>query len=66
MPILFSLFSFLTGPAIKYSQFEVSNPKSPPLLGQHTVDVLKDTLGYKDDDIHELLSSGVVAQHELM
>nr|XP_020663421.1 succinate--hydroxymethylglutarate CoA-transferase-like [Pogona vitticeps] len=29
------------GSAIKCSQFEVSKPKPPPLLGQHTVDVLK-------------------------
>ncbi|XP_062985568.1 succinate--hydroxymethylglutarate CoA-transferase isoform X2 [Elgaria multicarinata webbii] len=54
------------GPAVRYSQFEVSEPKPPPLVGQHTLDVLKGTLGYKDDTIQELLSSGVVAQNELI
>ncbi|XP_077772657.1 succinyl-CoA:glutarate CoA-transferase isoform X7 [Podarcis muralis] len=52
------------GPAVRYSQFEVSQPKPPPLVGQHTLDVLKDTLGYKDDALEELLSSGAIVQHE--
>nr|XP_060637570.1 succinate--hydroxymethylglutarate CoA-transferase [Anolis sagrei ordinatus] len=54
------------GPAVRYSQFEVSEPKPPPLIGQHTLEILKGTLGYKDDDLQELLRSGVVAQHEHM
>ncbi|XP_033020972.1 succinate--hydroxymethylglutarate CoA-transferase isoform X5 [Lacerta agilis] len=54
------------GPAVRYSQFEVSEPKPPPLVGQHTLDVLKDTLGYKDDALEELLSSGAIVQHERM
>ncbi|KAM6451524.1 succinyl-CoA:glutarate CoA-transferase isoform 1-T1 [Liasis olivaceus] len=52
------------GPAVRYSQFEVSDPKPPPLVGQHTLDVLKSTLGYKDDAIQELFDAGVIAQHE--
>ncbi|XP_048367702.1 succinate--hydroxymethylglutarate CoA-transferase [Sphaerodactylus townsendi] len=52
------------GPAVRYSQFEVSKPKPPPLIGQHTVDVLKTVLEYKDDAIQELLNSRVITQHE--
>lgn len=56
--------SCLAGPAVRYSQFEAVIPKPPPLLGQHTVDVLKTTLGYEDDTIQELLCSKVITQHE--
>ncbi|XP_026530610.1 succinate--hydroxymethylglutarate CoA-transferase isoform X1 [Notechis scutatus] len=52
------------GPAVRYSQFEVSDPKPPPLVGQHTLDVLKSTLGYKDDVIQDLFDAGIIAQHE--
>ncbi|XP_058036282.1 succinate--hydroxymethylglutarate CoA-transferase isoform X2 [Ahaetulla prasina] len=52
------------GPAVRYNQFEVSDPKPPPLVGQHTLDVLKSKLGYKDDVIQDLLDAGVIAQHE--
>ncbi|XP_054846724.1 succinate--hydroxymethylglutarate CoA-transferase isoform X2 [Eublepharis macularius] len=54
------------GPAVRYSHFEVSRPTPPPLVGQHTVDVLKTALGYKDDTIQELLTSRVITQHELI
>ncbi|XP_010222182.1 PREDICTED: succinate--hydroxymethylglutarate CoA-transferase-like, partial [Tinamus guttatus] len=53
------------GPAVRYSEFSMSQPKPPPLVGQHTVEILKGTLGYKDAAIEELLSTGAVAQHEV-
>ncbi|XP_064908070.1 succinate--hydroxymethylglutarate CoA-transferase isoform X3 [Columba livia] len=53
------------GPAVRYSEFAVSHPKPPPLVGQHTVEILKGMLGYEDDAIEELLRIGVVAQHEV-
>ncbi|XP_068792072.1 succinate--hydroxymethylglutarate CoA-transferase isoform X2 [Struthio camelus] len=53
------------GPAVRYSEFAMSEPKPPPLVGQHTVEILKGILGYKDAAIEELLSTGAVAQHEL-
>ncbi|XP_071660864.1 succinyl-CoA:glutarate CoA-transferase isoform X4 [Patagioenas fasciata] len=53
------------GPAVRYSEFAVSHPKPPPLVGQHTVEILKGMLGYEDDAIEELLCTGVVAQHEV-
>lgn len=65
LTIIFLHLSCLTGPAVRYSQFEASTPKPPPLVGQHTVDVLKTALGYDGDTIQELLSSKVITQHEL-
>ncbi|XP_042690153.1 succinate--hydroxymethylglutarate CoA-transferase isoform X2 [Centrocercus urophasianus] len=53
------------GPAVRYSEFVVSHPKPSPLLGQHTVEILKGMLRYEDDAIEELLRAGVVAQHEV-
>ncbi|XP_074055171.1 succinyl-CoA:glutarate CoA-transferase [Macrotis lagotis] len=50
------------GPAVRYSGFTMANPKPPPLLGQHTVEVLKTSLGYDDSTIKDLLGAGVVAQ----
>ncbi|XP_071592271.1 succinyl-CoA:glutarate CoA-transferase isoform X5 [Heliangelus exortis] len=54
------------GPGVRYSEFAVSHPKPPPLVGQHTVEILKGMLGYEDDAIEELLCSGAVAQHEIV
>ncbi|XP_032920545.1 succinate--hydroxymethylglutarate CoA-transferase isoform X6 [Catharus ustulatus] len=53
------------GPGVRYSGFAVSHPKPPPLVGQHTVEILKSMLGYEDDAIEELLHTGAVAQHEV-
>ncbi|KYO43180.1 succinate--hydroxymethylglutarate CoA-transferase-like [Alligator mississippiensis] len=53
------------GPAVRYSEFSVSDPKPPPLIGQHTVEVLKGALGYEDGTIEELLNTGAVVQHEV-
>ncbi|XP_074939804.1 succinyl-CoA:glutarate CoA-transferase isoform X2 [Phalacrocorax aristotelis] len=53
------------GPGVRYSEFAVSNPRPPPLVGQHTVEILKGMLGYEDDAIEELLRTGAVAQHEV-
>ncbi|XP_063261327.1 succinate--hydroxymethylglutarate CoA-transferase isoform X1 [Prinia subflava] len=53
------------GPGVRYSEFAVSHPKPPPLVGQHTVEILKSMLGYEDDVIEELLRTGAVAQHEV-
>uniref|UniRef100_UPI00398E3744 succinate--hydroxymethylglutarate CoA-transferase isoform X1 n=1 Tax=Pristiophorus japonicus TaxID=55135 RepID=UPI00398E3744 len=53
------------GPAVRFSDFKVSNPKPPPLIGQHTVEVLKNVLGYSENYINELLAAGTVTQHTL-
>ncbi|XP_072865039.1 succinyl-CoA:glutarate CoA-transferase isoform X1 [Chlorocebus sabaeus] len=52
------------GPAVRYSKFKMSEARPPPLLGQHTMHILKEVLRYDDRAIGELLSAGVVAQHE--
>uniref|UniRef100_A0A8C5W4T1 Succinyl-CoA:glutarate-CoA transferase n=1 Tax=Microcebus murinus TaxID=30608 RepID=A0A8C5W4T1_MICMU len=52
------------GPAVRYSKFKMSEARPPPLLGQHTTHILKEVLRYDDRAIGELLSSGVVTQHE--
>ncbi|XP_042187805.1 succinate--hydroxymethylglutarate CoA-transferase isoform X3 [Callorhinchus milii] len=53
------------GPAVRFSDFKVSRPEPPPLIGQHTVEVLKTVLGYSESYINELLTAGAVTQHEL-
>ncbi|XP_029935065.1 succinyl-CoA:glutarate CoA-transferase [Myripristis murdjan] len=52
------------GPAVRFSSFSPGGPTPPPLIGQHTVQVLRDTLSYSDDVIRSLLESGAVAQNE--
>ncbi|XP_045877091.1 succinate--hydroxymethylglutarate CoA-transferase isoform X4 [Meles meles] len=52
------------GPAVRYSKFQMSEARPPPLLGQHTTHILKEVLGYDDRVIEELLGAGVVTQHE--
>ncbi|XP_050953734.1 succinate--hydroxymethylglutarate CoA-transferase isoform X3 [Labeo rohita] len=53
------------GPAVRFSSFECSNPMPPPVIGQHTVQVLRDTLGYSDDAINQLLASQTVTQNKV-
>ncbi|XP_077410134.1 succinyl-CoA:glutarate CoA-transferase isoform X1 [Vanacampus margaritifer] len=53
------------GPAVRYSSFSHSEPTPPPVIGQHTVQVLRDALTYSDDIIKELLESGAVAQNRV-
>ncbi|KAF6086951.1 succinyl-CoA:glutarate-CoA transferase [Phyllostomus discolor] len=52
------------GPAVRYSKFKMSEARPPPLLGQHTMHILKETLRYDDRTIHELLRTAVVSQPE--
>jgi succinate--hydroxymethylglutarate CoA-transferase len=49
----------VVGPPIKYSVSQPSIRIPPPLLGQHTEEVLKE-LGYSDSDIQHLRVRGVV------
>uniref|UniRef100_A0A8C2EWC9 Succinyl-CoA:glutarate-CoA transferase n=2 Tax=Cyprinus carpio TaxID=7962 RepID=A0A8C2EWC9_CYPCA len=53
------------GPAVRFSSFESGNPMPPPVIGQHTVQVLRDTLGYSNDAINQLLASRTVTQNKV-
>ncbi|XP_028424729.1 succinyl-CoA:glutarate CoA-transferase isoform X2 [Perca flavescens] len=53
------------GPAVRFSSFPPAEPAPPPLIGQHTVQVLRHTLSYSDDIIQSLLESEAVAQNEV-
>ncbi|XP_067001549.2 succinate--hydroxymethylglutarate CoA-transferase [Anabrus simplex] len=50
----------LVGPPVQYSDSVNAVRLPPPLLGQHTADVLKEILDYSEEKIQELQSSGVV------
>ncbi len=49
------------GCPIKLSDSEVSVERSP-LLGEHTVEILKDVLGYSGDSLQEVINSGAVGE----
>lgn len=51
----------LVNTPIKYSYSEPSIRTPPPLLGQHTAEILRDIVGMDDDDIKSLKVEGVVA-----
>ena len=47
------------GCPIKLSDSEVEVARSP-LLGEHTAEILRDVLGYSDDEVVAMLESGAV------
>lgn len=53
------------GPAVRYSSFAPCEATPPPLIGQHTLQVLRDILFYGDDVIKTLLDSKAVAQNDV-
>ncbi|XP_029108132.1 succinyl-CoA:glutarate CoA-transferase isoform X7 [Scleropages formosus] len=55
----------IPGPAVRFSDFKINKPTPPPLTGQHTAQVLREMLGYKDDDIEQLLKAGTVCQNKV-
>lgn len=51
----------LVNTPVKFSSSEPSIRMPPPLLGQHTGEVLTDILGMSEGDIEHLRNEGVVA-----
>ncbi|XP_072268270.1 succinyl-CoA:glutarate CoA-transferase isoform X1 [Pyxicephalus adspersus] len=51
------------GPAVRFNSFNLSDPQPPPVLGQHTAEVLKNVLGYEDDYIAELIQAKTISQN---
>jgi len=50
----------MTGSPIKLSDTPVAYAAPPPLLGQHTQEVLRNDLGLSDSDIATLIADQVV------
>jgi crotonobetainyl-CoA:carnitine CoA-transferase CaiB-like acyl-CoA transferase len=50
----------MTGLPVKYSDTKPSIRFAPPLLGQHTGEILKDLLGYTDEQIKQLREENVI------
>ncbi len=50
-----------TGVAIKFSETPGGVFRHAPILGEHTVELLRDVGGYSDDEIRDLQVSGAVA-----
>ena len=51
----------LVNTPVKYSYSEPSIRSPPPLLGQHTNEVLKDIVGMNEGEIKRLREDGVIA-----
>jgi succinate--hydroxymethylglutarate CoA-transferase len=50
----------LVGIPVKYSDAEAAIRRPPPLLGQHTREILSEVLGYEDARIEKLKAAGVI------
>lgn len=51
----------LIGPAVKYSETQTVIRDPPPLLGQHTEQVLRDICKFDQDEINYLINKGIVS-----
>ena len=53
----------VVGSPVKYSEFELDGKvwRAPPMLGEHTQEVLQGMLGMDEREIQELMSRGVIA-----
>jgi len=58
------LSSLFSGPAVEYdSQTCQGVPSPPPMLGQHTTEILTEMLQYSDKEIYNLERDGVIESY---
>jgi crotonobetainyl-CoA:carnitine CoA-transferase CaiB-like acyl-CoA transferase len=50
----------IVGNPLKFSETPLEYKQAPPLLGEHTVEVLRNVLGIGDAEIQRLTKQGVV------
>lgn len=50
----------IVGPAVTYSYATNKVRTAPPMLGQHTTEILKNVLNYTDDKIQTLKENKIV------
>lgn len=48
------------GYPVKYSRTPCTIRLPPPLLGQHTIEILKDLVDYSTDEINEFITEGII------
>lgn len=60
---IYFLFALISGPAIEFEDNMTSTPQTathPPLLGEHTIDVLENVLEYNNEHINQLLEEKII------
>ncbi|KAG1142480.1 hypothetical protein G6F37_002071 [Rhizopus arrhizus] len=53
----------MVGPPVKYSEAKTSIRRPPPLLGEHTDEVLEQLLGYTKEKLEKLRKEGAIGLH---
>ena len=48
-------------PVTKFSKTPARPTRAGPLIGEHTFEVMKDVLGYTDDEISEIAAAGALS-----
>jgi CoA:oxalate CoA-transferase len=54
----------IPGMPLKFSEFPDDLPLEAPLMGEHNVEILREWLGYREDDITALRAANVLQEGE--